>query len=378
MKSRPDVIVVGAGVIGMAVARELALRRISVTVVERGSPGREASWAAAGMLSPLGEVVALPDMRALADASLDRWSSFARSVREETGVDVEYRALGALHIAFDEAQAQVLRALEMRADERSGAEWLESAAARRLEPTIADDILAALLIARDHRVNNRRLGQALWAAAVGAGVEFRLGVEVREILLEGPAHGIRRFSRVRLSGSAELSGGALVIAAGAWSGGLPGLPTPIPVRPIRGQMLAVSTAPERRTLLERVLVAPGCYLVPREDGQILIGATVEDAGFRPGPTPAGIAGLVSAATRAAPIVQDLPLTETWAGFRPGTPDDRPVLGADPRAQGVFHATGHFRNGILLTPITAEVIADTVQQKPPVLPITSFSAARFQS
>ena len=375
MTSSPDVIVIGAGVIGLAVARELALRGYSVTIVERGSPGREASWAAAGMLSPLGEAVGSPGMRSLAEASLDRWPAFARAILDDTGVDVEYRTPGALHVAFDDQELHGLHALRARADERAGVSVLDAAAARDLEPAVARDVKAGLFIARDHRVNNRRLGQALWASSVGAGVECRLGVAVIEVVLE-QSKGTRRFSRVRLADSPDLAGGAVVIAAGAWSATLGGLPSPVPVRPVRGQMLAVSSAHGAGPRLERVLVGAGCYLVPREDGQILIGATVEDAGFRPGPTPAGIASLISAAGRLAPLLTELPVTETWAGFRPGTPDDLPILGRDPRAENVYLATGHYRNGILLTPVTAEVIADCIEDREPVLPLEPFSTARF--
>lgn len=168
----------------------------------------------------------------------------------------------------------------------------------------------------------------------------------------------------------------VVIAAGAWSGQLDGLPRRLPVQPVRGQMLAVAR-PDEGPLLERVIHAPGCYLIPREDGHTVIGATSERVDFEPGPTPAGIASLAEAAAVAVPAVADLRVLETWSGFRPGTPDGLPVLGADPDVEGVFYATGHYRNGILLAPITAEILTACVTAGAPPLSIDRFRPDRFQ-
>lgn len=370
MSHAPDVAVIGAGVIGLAVAREIASRGFRVVVLERSSPAREATWAAAGMLSPLGEASDMPHLRAVADASLDLWPDLAARLRSETGVDVEYRAAGALHIATDEPGARRLEDLAKRAGE-GGARQMSGEEVRRLEPAIGDTVQAGLWIDRDHRVDNRRLGPALWASAHAAGAEFRLGAPVRGIVTEGD-----RAVGVALGGGGILPAGAVVVAAGARAAELTGLPAPLPIRPVRGQMFAVRGA-NGHAAIAHVVVAPGCYLVPRQDGRTLVGATVEHVGFEPGPTPEGIAGLIGASAAIVPAIRALALVETWAGYRPGTPDDRPILGPDPDVAGVFHATGHFRNGILLAPVTARLTADAVAGTDATLPIEPFSVARFR-
>ncbi len=176
---------------------------------------------------------------------------------------------------------------------------------------------------------------------------------------------------MRLTNGDSLTGGTAILAAGAWSAALRGLPRTVPVRPVRGQMYAVADGGIARTL-----VAPGCYLVPRDDGRLLVGATVEDAGFAPGPTAAGLGALFAAAARAVPTLATRPIVEIWAGYRPGSPDDLPILGPDPDVAGFHYATGHYRNGILMTPITAESLAAAITGNPPPVPLDAFSIARF--
>lgn len=375
MSVAPDVLVAGAGVIGLAIARELAHRGRSVLVVEPDAPARQASWAAAGMLSPLGEAASHGPLHELAEASLDRWPTFAAALHAESGIDAEYREGGALHVAFDDFRAEALRDTLMRADARAGARMLGAVEARALEPALTPALHSALFIGRDHRVNNRRLLEALRSAASNAGVDFVHAARVERIDCEGATDGSSRFATAHLAPGGPVAAGALVVAAGAWSRSLRGLPTPLPVRPVRGQMFSISTAADA-PLIGRAIVTPDCYLVPREGGQVLVGATVEDVGFAPGPTPAGLASLISAAVRVVPAIAQLPVSEIWSGFRPGTPDGLPVLGADPSSANVFHATGHFRNGILLTPLTAELIADVVEGRAPALSLDPFSIARF--
>ncbi len=366
-----DVVVIGGGVVGLATARALAREGAHVTVVERGSPAREASWAAAGMLSPLGEAGHVGDLRVLAEASLDRWPRFAERIQAEAGLDIGYRATGALRVAYDAAAAAALRSLFEQAGPRAGAELLDAAGARQLEPALTDDVVAGLSIARDHVVDNRALGEALQTAAHAAGVQIRSGAAVDEIIIGHAAGGKRRFTSVRLTNGDSLTGGTAILAAGAWSAALRGLPRTVPVRPVRGQMYAVADGGIARTL-----VAPGCYLVPRDDGRLLVGATVEDAGFAPGPTAAGLGALFAAAARAVPTLATRPIVEIWAGYRPGSPDDLPILGPDPDVAGFHYATGHYRNGILMTPITAESLAAAITGNPPPVPLDAFSIARF--
>lgn len=376
-----DVLVIGGGAIGCAVAWELARRGVACTVIERGTPGQAATWAAAGMLSPLGEVSQDARLRAFATLSLDRYPAFAEALLAATGIDVEYRASGKLHLAFGRADTAHLETLAARGTE-DGAERLSAADARALEPLVSADIEAAVLVRRDHRVDNRRLGAALWAAAGKAGVRFRLGSAAVELKAGGGA--TARVTGVALEDGTKLAAERVVVAAGAWSGNLRGLPRRLPVRPVRGQMFAVRIAgvPDPyapvKPALRRTIMTEECYIVPREGGTVVIGATVEDVGFAQGPTPRGIAGLLAAAARAVPVLADLPLVETWAGFRPGTPDGLPILGPDPDVAGLYYATGHYRNGILLTPATSLLLADELTGHGPALPLEGFGLERFES
>lgn len=371
-----DVIVVGAGVIGCAIARELAARGRSVITVERDSPGRRATWAAAGMLSPLGEAGGGGPFLELADESLRRFAGFAHALREESGIDVEYRTSGKLHVSLGEHDDELRRLATDEVAGRFDVSLMDGAAARRLESALSEAVTAALLVGRDHRVNNRLLAQALLASATAAGVQFRTANPVAALTAK---HGA--VTGVRLASGEQLSAGHVVLAAGAWSAQLEGLPRDVPIRPVKGQMFAVDSrarAAERTSepMLQHVLYSPKCYVIPREDGRLLIGATVEDVGFRKGATVRGVSALMQAAVELLPGTADLPLVETWAGFRPGTPDGLPILGEDPDVRGLVYATGHFRNGILLAPITAAVVGEIVAGQQPGFPIGAFSIQRF--
>jgi glycine oxidase len=375
-RAHADVVVIGAGVIGCAIARELAGRGLAVTVVERDSPGRRATWAAAGMLSPFGEAAHGPFLE-LADESLTRYASFAHALRDETGIDVEYRTRGKLHVALDGAD-EPLRALAAEpAAARFDVHLMDGAAARELEPALSDAVTAALLVGRDHSVNNRLLAQALLAGASAAGATCRTASPVSGLVAK--RHVV---AGVRLASGERIDAPRVVLAAGAWSGQLEGLPRPLPIRPVKGQMFSVDArgrAPDRPTdaILGRVIFATDCYIIPRADGRLLIGATMEEAGFRKAPTPRGISTLMAAAERVVPLTADLPLVETWAGFRPATPDGLPILGADPEMEGLVYATGHFRNGILLAPVTAACVADVVTDARPPVALDAFAPDRFE-
>lgn len=354
--------------IGCAVARELGQRGVAVTVVERGQPGRAASWAAAGMLAPVSEALHAPALFPFGSASFDEYPGLADALREETGLDVQYRRDGCLHVALSDDDLPEIEALAEAAG--SSAERVNARDVRTLEPALTPDLAGALLVHRAHQVENRLLSRALWLAAAGRGVEFRNGETVAAVVLEGD-----RVAGVRLASGERLSAPWVVVAAGAWSAHLMGLPAPLPIRPVRGQMFAVHAAPAP---LHRFVWAPGCYLVPRADGRLLVGATAEEVGFRPGPTPAGLAVLAHAAVRAVPGVGGLPVLESWYGFRPGTPDNLPILGEDPEVPGLVYATGHFRNGILLAPLTALCIADLVTGEVPRQSLARFAPQRFRA
>jgi glycine oxidase len=361
-----DVLIVGAGVIGCMVALEAVNRGLTVTVIEKDAPGRGATWASAGMISPFGGHQRSPTLTALANASIDLWPEHARRLETQTEIDVQYRTDGAVHIALDASAAALLADLAGQ----GVAQLLTPAEARALEPAINTEVRAGAFVARDHRVNTRRLGMALWSACVAAGVTIQLGEQPAQLVQKRG-----RFHAVRLSSGGEIAAGSLVIAAGAWSAAIPGLPRMIPVRPVRGQMFSVDAG---SPLIHHNVLGAGIYLVPRERAHILVGATVENVGFAPGPTAAGIAELAAAARKVVPRVADLPIIETWAGYRPGTPDDLPILGGDPDVEGVFYATGHYRNGILLAPITAQVIVELLSGGRPAVAIDSFSIERFAS
>jgi glycine oxidase len=363
-----DVIVVGGGVIGCAIARALVRRGVTATVVERATPGRGATWAAAGMISPLAEPGPFRD---LALASFLRYPAFIEELVEASRIDFDFAITGKLHIALRESALQELDAL---AHEGApfGAQRLDARAVLEMEPAVDPAVAGGVYVRDDGRVDNRRLGEALADAARREGVRFVAG-SVRALHRDGrPA----RAAGVRLDDGRLLAGGAIVLAAGAWSGAVEGVPGSVPVRPVRGQMLALSM-PAGVAGIDRMIESPGCYLVPRKDGRILVGATVEEAGFDPGPTLAGVAALAEAAVDAVPALADRPLLETWAGYRPGTPDALPILGEDPDLPGLVHATGHFRNGILLAPITADVIADVLTGVAPAADIRAFGVGRFR-
>ncbi|HSJ08968.1 MAG TPA: glycine oxidase ThiO [Longimicrobiales bacterium] len=374
-KGKADVVIIGAGVIGCAIARELALRGLAVSVVERDSPGRRATWAAAGMLSPFGEGGRGAFLE-LADESLTRFAAFAHALHEETSIDVEYRTSGKLHVALGDIDDELRALAADPAARRFDATPVDGPRARALEPALSDEVTSGLMVGRDHRVNNRLLAQALLAAATAAGATFRTANPVAALSVR---HGA--VQGVRLGSGEHIEAPMVVVAAGAWSGALEGLPRVLPVRPVKGQMFSVDArgrTAERTTdaAIERVIFARDCYIIPRDDGRLLVGATQEDVGFRKGPTPRGIGTLMDAATRVLPGIADMPLVETWAGFRPATPDGLPILGPDPGTTGLVYATGHFRNGILLAPVTALCIAEMATGGRPPVPLDAFAITRF--
>ena len=263
MAEAADVIIIGAGVVGTALAHELARRGASVTVLERDSPGRRATWAAAGMLSPFSEAGTSPELVAWAEQSLDRYAAFVHVLREETGIDVEYRTNGRIQVAFDQQEATALEALaDAPLAARLEARLLGPDEVHELEPELADGVIRALLVGRDHRVNNRLLAQALAAAAIRAGATIRTGTPSAGIVAAGG-----RVTGVRLTSNQTLPARQVVIAAGAWSGDIEGLPRPLPVFPVKSQMLAIDgrgrhNGRSGRAPIERVLFGRGAFLIP--------------------------------------------------------------------------------------------------------------------
>ncbi len=366
---RADVVVVGGGAIGCAVARRAALGGLRVVVLERGRPGAEASHAAAGMLSPQAEAPGPGPFLDLLLRARRGFPAVAATLREETGIDVGYRDEGTLWLAFTDAdEAELEERLAWQSAAGLDVEALTGDDARRLEPAVSPAATRALRFPGDHQVENRALSLALWSAAARAGAEFRTGCEAARLLRDGG-----RVTGVELLGGERVEAGAVVIAAGSWSGRLEGLPRPLPVVPVHGQLLALETVPG---VFRHVVDSARCYLVPRADGRLIVGATVERVGFRKAVTPAGARGLLDAALEVAPSLADFPIVDLWAGLRPGTPDGLPVLGADPEVAGLFHATGHFRNGILLAPLTGEIVGGLLLGEAAGVDLAPYRADRF--
>jgi glycine oxidase len=349
---RPKTVVIGAGVIGLGIAWRLAQAGCLVTVYDRGEVGRGASWAAAGMLAAAvetepGEETLLP----LALESQLLWPDFAAEIEALSGIEVGYRDEGTMVVALNRDDAEQLRfTYEFQTGLGLDLEWLSGAEARRREPHLRPGIPGAVASPRDHQVDNRLVARALRIAAQRTGAVLHEHCRVREVeIVGGHACAV-------VTDRGREPADIVVLAAGAWSreiGGIPPAYLP-PVRPIKGQMLALRMDPSA-PLLRHVIWLPNGYLVPRNDGRLIVGGTVEERGFDTSLTAGGLLTLIEGAWRAVPTIEELPIAETWVGFRPGSRDDAPMLGPS-GIEGLVIATGHHRNGILLTPVTAAVVS----------------------
>ena len=339
-----DVIIAGAGIIGVSIALELRGRGAGVLVLDRGEAGQESSSAAAGMLAAA-DPETPPALRPIALASARMFPEYVRKIEGLSGFTTDFRRHGT--IAFLDAGAA------------APVEYspLSPADLRHLEPRLESRGLSAFLVQED-TVDPRLLIRAALAAARRLGVEFRENTAVQEIRSGGNAVEV-------VTSCGMFSAGAVINCQGAWSGA--------PVRPRKGQMLYLQ--PGQKGLLQHVVHAPDAYIVPRSSGRILVGATVEDVGFDKSVAPSTIDGLLRSAAAYLPELASVPMVESWAGLRPGTPDDLPILGPS-GAPGVYTASGHFRNGILLAPVTAEIMANLVSRKDPGIDITAFAPSRF--
>jgi glycine oxidase len=347
-----DAVVVGGGVIGLGIAWRAAQAGTAVTVVDQ-APGRGASWAAAGMLAPVTEVhYGERPLLGLNLAAADRWPGFAAELEEAAGRPVGYRPAGTLAVARDADDNAALEDL-YQFQLRSGlqVERLRGRECRQLEPGLHPGIRGGVLAPGDHQVDNRALVEALLVACDRAGVRVVPG-RVAELAAGGD-----RVTGVVLAGGERLAADAVVLAAGCWSGSLGGLAAEalVPVRPVKGQLLYLR-GPADQPLCQRNVRGLEVYVVPRGDGRVVVGATVEEQGFDTRPTAGAVHDLLRAALELLPDVAELELAETVVGLRPGSPDNAPILGpAGP--EGLVVATGHYRNGILLTPVTADAIAE---------------------
>lgn len=368
----PTVAIIGAGVIGLAIAWRLAQRGAKVTVFDKGAAGSGASHAAAGMLAAHLEAEPREEnLVALNRASQALWPAFAQELGAASGLPVDLRSEGTLLLALTgDDQSRLKHVLSFQKSLGLPLEWLTTAEVRRREPHLTPTISGAIFSPQDHQVDNRAVAAALRAAALQAGVTLRENTPVERVVTSG--------SRVTGIGIADetVAADVVILAAGAWSRGIAGLPVSSlpPVRPVKGQMLALRMDPQA-PLLTHVVWAPGAYLVPRKDGRLLIGATVEEKGFDPNLTAGGQLALLEATWRALPGIEELPIHEMWVGFRPGSRDDAPIIG-ESEIPGLVYATGHYRNGILLTPITAEAIAGLVMEGKTDARVANFGFGRF--
>jgi glycine oxidase len=339
-----DVVVVGAGVIGLACAWRCAQRGLRVLVLEREEePGAGASGVAAGMLAPVTEAEFGEEaLLRLNLAGAELWPAFAAELAERSGIDTGYRASGALVVGADRDDTEELRRLH--SFQRSlglEASWLSGRECRRLEPRLSPRVPGGILAEHDHQVEPRAVVRALRAAFEAAGGELRCGVDVRD------PH--------------DLDAEHVVLAAGCWSGA--------PVRPVKGQILRL----RGEQLAQRLVRTPRCYVVSRADGEVVVGATVEERGFDTAVTADGVFRLLEAAHEVLPDVAELEFVEASARLRPGTPDNAPLIGEH---DGVIWATGHHRNGVLLAPITAAAVAAIVTGEDSPAAVEPFAAARF--
>lgn len=328
-----DVLVIGGGIIGLATAIALSQRGARVTVVERDICGRGATWAAAGMLAPEAERLE-GQLLDFGIRSREMYPQWIANLMRLSGLDCGYWCCGMIAPILEESDRQAVA---------SHPKYINREESYKRQSGLGELVLGALWLPEDGQVNNRQLAQALLTAARSLSIKILEGVTVYQIVRDA-----RRVIHLDTS-AGKLQSDRYVLATGAWTRSL----LPLPVKPIKGQMLSVF---DRDRQLQRVIYAPSCYIVPRQDGKIVIGATVEDKGFEQGLTAAGIAQLLNRAISVYPAIANMPITETWWGFRPHALNEIPLLGASDY-ENLILATGHYRNGILFAPITAKLISD---------------------
>jgi glycine oxidase len=363
------VVVVGAGVIGLTIAWRAAQAGLQVTTVDDG-PGSKASWAAAGMLAPITEVhYGEEDLLRLNLAAAEGYPTFVAELEDASGRDPGYRACGMVAVARDADDNAALEDLfAFQRELGLEVQRLTGRDVRALEPGLAPGARGGVLVEGDHQVDNRALVEALLEACGRAGVSHRAS-RVGALADRG---------RVELTDGGVLEADTVVLCAGCWTNAIAGLPRDAipPVRPVKGQLLHLK-GPSSPELVGRSIRGLDVYIVPRRDGRIVVGATVEELGFDTRVTAGGVFGLLRAAYELLPGITELELTEIAVGLRPGSPDNAPIIGPTSH-EGVVVATGHYRNGILLAPVTADAIVDllTTGSVPPL--VARFGPGRFTS
>lgn len=371
MQTTSDVIIIGGGIIGLGIARNLAGRGLSVTLLERHQPGREASWASGGMLAPQGEL-SEGDFLALCLAANSRYPAFRADIETETGLCCYHRDAATMALAITVQDEQEFRhTYERQRADGLEVEWLTGAEARAIEPALSEHVRGGMLLPGDKHIENRLLVPALEQACRQRGVQIVCGAQVNSLLVaDGAVEGVDTIL-------GKYYAGTVVNAAGAWSAaiGVPDETLRPPVFPVRGQMMALSLP--RPGFFSRAVRSPRSYLIPRHDNRLFLGATMEQVGFDKRHTVWGVQKLLDGAVELFPELKDCSIQEMWVGLRPGSADNHPVLGKT-ELPGYILATGLFRNGLLLAPIIAETISALVATGDTSDLIAPFSISRFAS
>jgi glycine oxidase len=368
-----DVAIVGGGIIGGSIAFDLAQRGLRVVVLDRQEPMREASWAAAGMLSPAPDSPAAIPLVPLARASLGLYPKFVEAVEDSSGLPTRFCSGGAIEvICHGDAERELSTLVALHRGLGLKCEPLPLDEARKMEPGLGRDARVAAFLPDECWIEPRALASAVLAAAESEGAELRSGVQVDSLALDG-----KKCEGVKLSSGEMIYAAQVVLAAGCWSSQISGAAHYAPTVPVRGQMAALRHcgAPIRR-----VLRSERGYLVPRGEESpqtVVVGSTLENAGYEKRVTSGGVEKILSAANEMVPELANAEIIETWCGLRPGTPDQLPILGpAD--IDGLVFATGHYRNGILLAPITAKLIGEWISDRSTTILWDTFSPLRFSS
>ena len=367
------ILIVGGGVIGLGTGFELVRQGTPVTLFEKGQAGRGTSWQAAGMLAPDAEIgFEELELYRLNRESLRRWPSFAQRVEQASGMSVDYREEGTMIVADDRDSAEALRRLyDFQQNHDLDVQWLNGEEAREKEPFLAPRLSAAVYAPSNHQVDNRQFVNALRTAFEAEGGTLHEQTSIDAVVPDEEQPAIVTADGERVTGS------RVVVAAGVWSRQLEGFePADAPpIRPVKGQMIQL----QRKTPfdLRHVVRGPDAYLAPKSNGRVVVGATSEEMGFDTTVTAGAVYDLLEGAWEVVPGIYDLPLEETWAGLRPASRDHAPLLGRS-GAPGIVMATGHYRHGILLTPVTAEEIARLVRTGETSSWLEPFSPSRFSS
>lgn len=369
VRDRYNVIIVGGGVIGLAIARALVKRGATdVCIVERATPGMEASFAAGGMLAPQAEANSRDEFFDLCSESRDLYTEFAAALHDETGIDIQLDTTGTLYLALTEHdQLEIDKRYEWQSEAGLRVEKLSNTEARQLEPAISPTLTGALFFPLDYQVDNRRLLNALTASVTKLGVTILNDRKVISLVTDGD----------KITGAETDKGliesSTVVLAAGCWTNQIEAPITLPRIEPVRGQMICLNAEPQ---VCRHVIYSPRGYVIPRRDGRLISGSTSESAGFTKQVTGGGIHQIMQHALEISPAVATLPVTDSWSGLRPRAADGLPVLGPCVEIEGLFYATGHYRNGILLAPVTGDLIASAIINRTSSPALEHFGAARF--